>query len=208
LGDTLRMVITLTAPATVGLLLLGRPLIEFVYQRGAFDPQATSAVYTALAFYALGLVGHSSLELVARTFFALRDTVTPLLVAAAAGLCQVLLALLLMRWLDHGGLALANSVAISLEVLALLVILRRRLGAIEGRQTLWLCGRVGLACLAMGLGVWAALWLFTQLALPAPAALLLLLGGTAVGALVYVVAGLLLKIPTLQRLPTYFFARG
>jgi putative peptidoglycan lipid II flippase len=208
LGDALRMVITLTAPAAVGLLLLGRPLVEFVYQRGAFDPQATSTVYVALSFYALGLVGHSSLELVARTFFAVQDTVTPLLVAAAAGLFQVLLGLVLMNALGHGGLALANSVAISLEVLVLLAILRQRLGGVEGRQTLWLCGQVGLACAAMALGLWVTSSFLVQLALPLPAPLLVLAGGVAVGALTYLAAGLLLRIPTVQRLPAYFLARG
>ncbi len=204
LGDSLRMVITLTAPATIGLLLLGRPLVEFVYQRGAFDTQATTAVYTALSCYALGLVGHSSLELVARAFFALRDTITPLIVAATSGLFQVLLGLVLMLWLGHSGLALANSVAVSLEVLTLLFILRRRLAGVEGGLTLYLCGRVAVACLIMSVGVWAVSTFLTRVPLPGPEPLIILVGGAAAGALLYVAAGLLLRIPTLQRLPTYF----
>jgi putative peptidoglycan lipid II flippase len=76
LGETLRAVITLTVPAALGLILLGRPLLQLLYQRGAFDAAATDAVYGALRFYALGLVGHACLELAARTFFAQQDTVT------------------------------------------------------------------------------------------------------------------------------------
>jgi putative peptidoglycan lipid II flippase len=185
------------------LLLLGRPLIQVVYQRGAFDPQATEAVYIALSFYALGLVGHSCLELAARAFFALQDTLTPLLIAAATGAFQVLLALVLMRGLGHGGLALANSVAITLEVLVLLYFLRRRLGGVEGRETLLLAGQVGMACLAMGLAVGLITRLLADGTSTLANALLLLVAGAVLGASVYLVAGFLLKIPTLQRLPVY-----
>jgi putative peptidoglycan lipid II flippase len=207
LGDALRMVITLTAPAAVGLLLLGRPLIQVVYQRGAFDPQATEAVYAALGFYALGLVGHSSLELVARAYFALQDTITPLLIAAAAAIFQVLFALAFMDGLGHGGLALANSLAITLEVLVLLYFLRRRLGGVEGRATLLLSGQVGAACLAMGGAVWLLGSLMNDRASSMSSAWLLLAGGAAAGAIVYLAAGFLLKIPTLLRLPAYLLAQ-
>jgi len=196
LGDSLRMVITLTMPAALGLILLGRPLVQFIYQRGAFDAQATEAVYLALSLYALGLVGHSCLELAARAFFALQDTITPLLVAIVFGVLQIALGLFLMQSLAHGGLALANSLAITGEVLTLLWLLRGRLGGVEGWQTLRLLGQVGIACAVMGV----VILLITQ-AISQP---LLVLGSGAVGGLlVYLLAGFLLKMPTLQRLPGY-----
>lgn len=127
LGQALRVVVALTVPATVGLIVLGRPLLQLLYQRGAFDASSTQAVVVALRFYALGLVGHASLELVARTFFARQDTITPLLFAAGSALLNIVLGLLLMGVLGFGGLALANSIAVSVEVLALSFVLRRRL---------------------------------------------------------------------------------
>ena len=135
LHQTLRVVVALTVPAAVGLILLGRPLLQLLYQRGAFDAHSTEAVYVALRFYALGLVGHSCLELVARAFFARQDTVTPLLLATASAVVNILLGLLLMRPLGFGGLALSNSIAVTAEVIALYVVLRRRLRgeSTEGR---------------------------------------------------------------------------
>ena len=127
LGQALRVVVALTVPATVGLIVLGRPLLQLLYQRGAFDASSTQAVVVALRFYALGLVGHASLELVARTFFARQDTIPPLLFAAGSALLNIVLGLLLMGVLGFGGLALANSIAVSVEVLALSFVLRRRL---------------------------------------------------------------------------------
>ncbi|MFZ1629793.1 MAG: murein biosynthesis integral membrane protein MurJ [Anaerolineae bacterium] len=127
LSQSLRVVVALTVPAAVGLIVLGRPLLQLLYQRGAFDANSTEAVYVALRFYALGLVGHASLELVARAFFARQDTLTPLLLATASALVNIVLGLLLMGPLGFGGLALANSIAVTAEVLALTFVLRRRL---------------------------------------------------------------------------------
>lgn len=153
LGMALRAVIALTVPAACGLILLGRPLLQLLYQRGAFDAAATDAVLIALRFYALGLVGHAGLELAARAFFAQQDTVTPLLIAAASAALNIVLGLLLMGPLGHGGLALANSLAISAEVIVLLLVLRRRWGSVEGLRTLGTLGAVAALTVVMGLAV-------------------------------------------------------
>ncbi len=145
LGETLRVVLALTVPAAVGLILLGRPLLQLLYQRGAFDAAATDAVYGALRLYALGLMGHACLELAARAFFAQQDTTTPLLVAVGSAGANILLGVLLMGPMGHTGLALANSLAVSAEVSVLLLILRRRLGGVEGWRTLRAMGRVAAA---------------------------------------------------------------
>jgi putative peptidoglycan lipid II flippase len=133
LGESLRMVLALAVPAAAGLILLGRPLLALLYQRGEFDAAATEAVYTALRFYALGLAGHACLELAARGFFALQDTITPLLIAALSAVTNIGLGLILMQPLSYGGLALANSIAVTGEVLLLLFVLRRRINGVEGR---------------------------------------------------------------------------
>ena len=150
LGESLRTVLALAIPATVGLILLGRPLLALLYQRGEFGAAATEMVYVALRFYALGLTAHVCLELVARAFFAGQDTVTPLYLAIASAAASIGLGIVLMQPLDYAGLALANSLAVTGEVIALLLILRRRWGGVEGRQTLATLGRVLAASLVMG----------------------------------------------------------
>jgi peptidoglycan biosynthesis protein MviN/MurJ (putative lipid II flippase) len=131
LADSLRMVLALAVPATIGLILLGRPLIQVLYQRGAFDSQATDAVYVALRFFALGLVGHCCLELAARTFFAQKDTVTPLFVAAGSAGLNIALGVLLMgRWRTPGWPCKPIAVTAEVESLALL---SRRLTASKAR---------------------------------------------------------------------------
>ena len=200
-GETLRTILALTIPATVGLMLLGRPILALLYQRGAFDAAATQTVYVALRLFALGLVGHACLELAARAFFAQQDTVTPLLVAVGSAVVNIGLALVLMWPLGHGGLALANSLAVSAEVVVLLVILRRRWGSVEGRETLHTMGRVLLATFVMGIAVAGFLALGRQAAL---GSLWLVAAGGVVGAVVYLGAALLLDVRVLYRLPFAF----
>lgn len=204
LGDTMRLVIALTVPAAVGLILLGRPLLTVLYQRGAFDAAATEAVYTTLRFFALGLVGHACLELAARAFFAQEDTVTPLFVAIGSAAANIALGLLLMRSLGVGGLALANSIAITAEVLVLMAILRGRWGSVEGGQIAMTLLRAALASLVMAAAVLFFLaWAEREGVGGLPA---LALGGL-IGAGIYLVAGMVLGMPELRRLPAVLLGR-
>jgi len=132
LSGTLRVILSLTIPVAVGMIVLGRPLIQLVFEGGRFGRASTEAVNLALQYYALGLVGHSTLEVVARTFYAQKDTRTPLSVAAIAMLANMGLSIMLLNPLGHAGLALANSLAVTFEVGLLFWLLRRRLYGIEG----------------------------------------------------------------------------
>jgi putative peptidoglycan lipid II flippase len=195
---TLRAVFSLALPATVGLLVLGRPLVALLFERGAFEAASTEAVVWALAFYALGLVGHAGLEIIARAFYALHDTLTPVWVGGLAMGLNVALSLTLpgafglAGWPAHAGLALANSAATLLELVGLVLLIRRRMDGLEERRTLVGLAKSGLAALAMG----AAL-LGWQAALPGAGALVLGGGGVVLGAAVYLGAALVLRVEEL-----------
>ncbi len=154
LSEALRLILYLTIPASVGLIVLREPLIQLLLQRGRFDPSSTQAVAWALQFYALGLFAHSALEIVTRAFYSLHDTRTPVLIGAGAMILNIILSLLLIRPLLHGGLALANSVATIIETLVLLVILRGRLGGVDGQRLLRSVAKTSLAAFVMGFGVY------------------------------------------------------
>ncbi|MBM4465612.1 MAG: murein biosynthesis integral membrane protein MurJ [Chloroflexi bacterium] len=196
LSGALRAVFALTIPAAVGLVVLGRPLIQLLFQRGAFGVESTEAVRWALQFYALGLIGHSALEVVARIFYAQHDTRTPLAVAATATLAHLALSLWWMNVWGHGGLALANSVAVTLEVLGLLWIAQRRLAVVEGTRMLIAVLRSGFAAAVMGI----ILFVFTAWGQNAGTTALGL-GGTVLGALVYLAVMLALGSEEIRALP-------
>ena len=186
LAATLRAIFALSLPAAVGLAVLRGPLIAMLFERGAFGETSTDLVAWALLFYALGLVAHAGLEIVARAFYALHDTKTPLLVGGGAMLLNVGLSLALpplfesLGWLPHGGLALANSLATTLELLGLLWIIRGRLQGLEEQRSRLTILRSTAAAALMGLALVALLW-----ALPEANPLLMGPAGIALGATVY-----------------------
>jgi putative peptidoglycan lipid II flippase len=202
LGESLRMVLALAVPAAAGLILLGRPLLALLYQRGEFDEAATAAVYATLRMYALGLTGHVCLELAARAYFAQKDTVTPLLLAIGSAVLNIALALVLMQSLGAPGLALANSVAVTLEVLALLWFLRPRLGGVEGRETAGQLVRVLGASLVMAGGIMGALAAGQSVGLDG---LMLLAAAGAAGALTYLAAAWVLRVREVGRFAAAVF---
>jgi putative peptidoglycan lipid II flippase len=161
LTNALRTLIALTIPASVGMVMLGEPLIALMFQRGEFDAESTRAVAWALNFFALGLVGHSALEVLGRAFYALQDTWTPAGAAVVAvvlnGLLGLALAPLFARlgMMPLGGLALATAVAALVETAILFVLVRRRLGALNTGALLSTAGRVALASAGMALALWA-----------------------------------------------------
>jgi len=180
-------------------------LIAAVYQRGEFDAAATAAVYNTLRFFALGLAGHACLELAARAFFAQKDTVTPLIVAAGSAALSIALGAALMgRW-GAGGLALGNSLAVTAEVVVLLALLRRRWGDIEGRRL----GRTVLQALlasgAMAAAVAGTLALAGQAGLGALVQAAL---GGLVGVAVYLGAAVILRSDEIRTLPAVLLGRG
>ncbi len=161
LSASLRGVLLLAIPASLGLIFLRQPLVVLLYQRGEFDAFSTQLVAWALLWYAAGLIGHSLVEITARAFYALHDTKTPVLVGVAAMGLNMVFSLGFARlftqigWLPLGGLALANSLATALEAAALLILMRRRLGGLNSRR-IGLGAAQGLAAsLAMAAGCMA-----------------------------------------------------
>jgi putative peptidoglycan lipid II flippase len=155
-SQTLRTVIFLSLPAAALLYVLDRDTIGVLFEHGEFDARSTELVVFALQFYLLGLLAHATLEIIVRAFYAVQNTITPVAVGVGAMILNIVLSLLLVRPLSFGGLALANSVATTVEMVLLLWLLRRRLGGIHGAQVALTTVRSLLATAGMAvvLEVW------------------------------------------------------
>ena len=196
LSGIVRVMLLLALPATVGLVLLRVPLVRVLYERGSFDATSTQMVAWALLWYALGLTGHSLVEVLSRAFYAMHDTKTPVMVGIVAMTGNIVMSFGFawlfsqIGWLPLGGLALANTTATALESLALLAIMRRRLKGVGGKQI----GRTGILALAasavMGLALFAWMSWFGD-----ANKFLVLIVGVALGVVVYCVMLWLLKVP-------------
>ncbi len=201
LAATLRSTLLLALPASIGLIMLRTPLVAAFLQRGEFDVNSTQMVAWALLWYAAGLVGHSVVEISSRAFYALHDTRTPVLVGAIAMSLNLGFSFLFMRlfiqvgWAPHGGLALANSLATFLEMIALSILMRGRLGGLGGRALLTGIGQAGVGTGIMALVV--AWWMGFALGQPD---WLVLAGGVLLGGGVYTLALALLHVPEIDAL--------
>jgi len=202
LGSSLRAVLFLTLPAAVGLIVLREPFIRLLLERGAFDERSTVAVAWALRFFALGLPAHAVVEITARAFYAMHDTRTPVMVGLGAMLLNVLLSLLLISPMAHGGLALANSIATTLEMTFLVLLLRRRLEGIAGQKVARGVILSGTATLIL----WATLRGLAR-RLPNTSPWALGFGGAVLGATTYGAAAYLLGMEELQMLTQLLLTR-
>jgi putative peptidoglycan lipid II flippase len=134
LSTALRVILFLTLPASVGLMILGQPLVSFLFQHGAFTAASTDVTVAALLFYAPALFAHAGIEILSRGFYALGDTRTPVMFAVLSMLTNLVLSLIFVVPLEVRGLALAMSLATMIEFLLLLRVLSRRMeGLEEGR---------------------------------------------------------------------------
>lgn len=155
----LRLVGFLIVPAMVGLIALRVPIIEVLFEHGAFDRVATLGTARALVFYAVGLWAFAAVRVVVPAFYALHDTRTPVKAAVVSMAVNVTLNLMLMGPLGHGGLALATAVASMVNLGLLLRPLAGRLGSLEGRRLAQVVGRAVLASLPVAaLSVLVAAW--------------------------------------------------
>ncbi|NWF62968.1 MAG: murein biosynthesis integral membrane protein MurJ [Chloroflexi bacterium] len=199
LASSLRGVILLALPASVGLMILRQPIISLLYQRGKFDERSVQIVAWALLWYAAGMLGHSIMEVLTRAFYAQHDTKTPVMIGTLAMLLNIVFSVIFANlfesasWMPHGGLALANSLATALEAIALFMMMRKRLNGMEGGFILR--GAIPAFVAAAGM----ALTLLGLLnALPASHAWMLAPVCIAAGGGVYFLALWALRVPELS----------
>jgi len=156
MSSALRMMLMLNVPATLGLAALATPIVALLFQHGSFTADATVGTAAALVCYAPGLVGYSAVKLAVPAFYALRDSRTPVVVGAVSVAFNVALNVVLVRWMGFRGLALGTAAAALLNAVVLLVLIRRRLGGLDGRRVGLAFAKVTLAALVMAVAAWAA----------------------------------------------------
>ncbi|MGH7429894.1 MAG: murein biosynthesis integral membrane protein MurJ, partial [Candidatus Methylomirabilaceae bacterium] len=147
---SLRLVLLMTAPCMVGLLVFRVPIVQLLFERGAFDRALTVATANAVFFYALGLGAYVSTRILVPAFYSLQDTATPVKIGAVAVLVNIGASLLLMWPLQAGGLALATALSSFVNLGLLLSSLRRRLGRLGGSPFGPWLARLGGAAIVMG----------------------------------------------------------
>ena len=157
------MMLMLNVPATLGLIVLARPIVELLFEHGRFTAADTEATAAALQLYAVGLVGYSAARIISPTFYALRQSRTPVAVSVATIAGNVLFSIALVSLMGFRGLALATSIAAIGNGGALVVLLRRRLRGIEGERLAIVFTKVLVAAVVMAAAAWGIEYVMTEL---------------------------------------------
>jgi putative peptidoglycan lipid II flippase len=142
-------------PAAVGLFMLSREIVEAVYQRGAFNERAVSMTAVAVACYSVGLAGMAMTSLLSRAFYSILDSKTPFKISVFCLVLNIILNFLLWKtWLRHGGLALATSLAFTVNGLILFIFIKKRFKEIMVKDLLFPLAYYGFLSLIMAGLVW------------------------------------------------------
>ena len=150
----LRLMLTVSVPATVGLIVLGQPIVELIFERGSFTPADSAATAAALLFYAPGLAGYSAVRIAVPCFYALGNSRTPAMISMGAVALNIVLNLALVQVLGYRGLALGTSIAAVANAVLLLILLRRRLDGLDLPRVCLTLGKMVVASAAMGAVAW------------------------------------------------------
>lgn len=150
ISSSLRMMLMMSVPATVGLMVLASPIVELIFQRGEFDEKSTAMTAAALLGYAPGLIGYSAVKIASPTFYAMKDARTPVTISMATIALNLALNLVLVRWYSFHGLAMGTAIAALFNAACLFFVLSRRIDGIDGRRVAVATVKILVASLAMG----------------------------------------------------------
>ncbi len=151
LSEAITGINLLVIPATVGAMVLSKPIIALLFGRGAFDEGAILMTANALFYYAIGMTGIGLRAVLSRPFYALQDTKTPAINAVFGMVLNITLNIILSRFLGIGGLALATSISSIFLSILLIVSLRNKIGALGFKNTLISLLKILAASILMGI---------------------------------------------------------
>ncbi len=146
----LRSLMWVALPASVGLVVLCRPIIRILFERGRFDATSTQITSDTLFFYGFGLLSCCFIKVLVNAFYAMQDTKTPVKTLAFAVALNVALSLIFMRIFKIAGLALASSISTTVNAALLYYFLRKKIGSLHGGKLLSSFFKIITASLAMG----------------------------------------------------------
>lgn len=140
----------LVLPATIGSIIFAEPIITLLFGRGAFDTEAIAMTSYALVFYSIGMLGIGLREVLSRVFYSYQDTRTPMINAAIGMFLNIILNIILSKYLGIGGLALATSIAATFTTALMLISLKKKIGSFGMKKITVSFFKITIASIIMG----------------------------------------------------------
>lgn len=129
-----RSIILVCVPLSLMMIVLRKPIIAFLYERGRFDADAVKLTSIALGCYSAGILGGAFIGIFNRAFYSLKDTKSPMLIGLAVTVINIVLIFILVDKWGVGGIALSNSISMTIGAIMLIYRVRARLGHINGKE--------------------------------------------------------------------------
>jgi putative peptidoglycan lipid II flippase len=193
--QTIRVLFFFLIPMTLGLMALSRPLVRLVYERNQFTSLSTTLTSTAMIFFCAGIPGFGLQTILTRGFYARQQGKTPMITGLIAIAVNLMLSYTLVPWLGVGGPALANSIAITL--ISLVMLLRMKgIVSLAFFRDLFKMLAAGLLMLAAVL--FTREWMTGKLADTVLNRMLILGLTVMIGLILYIGASALLRIPEMN----------
>ena len=193
LSFSIRIILFITIPATIGLIILREPIVNTLWERGEFMHTSTQGTSVALLFYSFGLCAYSGIKIIAPAFYSLQDTKTPAKIGIYSMVLNIILNFVLMGPLKHGGLALATSLSALFNVTILIHYLRKRLGLLGGKEILNSLIKMSIAAGIMGAIIYISKEIWFKFDDPIEIRIAILLACISIGMLVYALVSHILR---------------
>lgn len=207
-GYGINIILIITVPATVGLVILSAPIVEIAFKRGAFDNTAAFMTSQALIFYSIGLVATSVKLLITRVYYSLQDTKTPVINGAITVVFNIVLNIILVRYMAHLGLALATSISSIIGMFLLLYGLKRKIGPLGITHSINVFIKTSLASMIMGVVTYLTYQgIYKLLGVSKLYNLISLIASVGIGAVLYVILCYLFKVDEIRDIITKVMER-
>ena len=209
LANGMRQILFVLVPAAAVILVLSDPIIRLIYQRGEFDPRDTQIVGTALFWFAFSLPTNGVYLLQTRTFFSLQQPWHATALAVIDLVVSALAAAALYKPFGVGGIVAGTGIGTSSAVFAQAYMLRRKFGGLELGRLLSTVIRISIASLVLAAVSWLV-WdgLDSALGRSTVAQIISLGTGMILGAVAYLAAAWMLRIPELEQIMRLLRRRG
>lgn len=195
-SEAINLINLLVVPVTFGAMIFAEPVVRLLFGRGAFDAVAISMTSGALFFYSIGMIGFGLREILSRAFYSMQDTMTPMRNSVLAVSVNIVLNIILSRYMDIKGLAFATSISAILCTGLLLISLRKKIGPFGMKDTVASFGKILLSSIGMGIGAYAS-YNFLLLRISANLSLIF---SIFIGALLYFAVIYFMKIKEVDKL--------
>ncbi len=209
LRQALRTVFFVAVPSAIGLAVMRHEIVSLLFQYGEFTSEMVYRTGTVIVFYAAGLWAYCGIHVATRFLYSLQDMKTPIKIASAMVILNLILNLALVGRMKEGGLALATAITSAMTFVLLLAGCTRKIGIIGLGEIFISFAKTGFCSIVMGFVSFktaelAASWIG---AASVGARLTVVLAAICTGLIVFVFSAVLLKCPEVKEIYNAFLRK-